>query len=75
MKKADLKEFLLDRPANTQIVLSQYLCEEEPEYDKGWEVDIFRNDEWIGGGTAPTVSGAYDIAQEIIWDEEHPSKW
>lgn len=71
MKKNDLKEASLDRPANVQIVLSQY-----KEFDhEGWECDIFHKDEYIGGGTAPTKEAVYDLAQEIIYDYENPSLW
>lgn len=73
MKKSDIKEAMLDRPYKTQIVLSRYICEEEPEYDMGWECDIFHEGEYIGGGTAPTYSAIHDLAQDIIYDYENPS--
>ena len=73
MKKSDIKEALLDRPAKYQITLSKYICEEEPEYDMGWECDIFVNGEYIGGGTSPDQAGVYDLANDIIYDYENPS--
>ena len=71
MDKHNIKEAHLDRPAKVQIVLSQYISMEDPEYDTGWECDIFYNNELIGGGTAPTVSGVYDMATDIIWEYEN----
>lgn len=73
MIKSDIKEAMLDRPAKVQIVLSKYLYEEEPESDMGWECDIFYKGEYIGGGTSPTKEGAYDLAQDIVYDYENPS--
>ena len=73
MKKSDIEEAVLDRPYKTQIVLSQYTYKGEP--DMGWECDIFYEGEHIGGGTAPTQAGVYDLANEIIWDYENPSDY
>jgi len=36
----------------------------------GWESDIWRGDESLGGGTAPTFAGIYDMAYEIIYDND-----
>lgn len=33
-----------------------------------WEMDVFYNDENIGGGTAPTYYGVSDMAAEILYD-------
>ena len=75
MKKIDIEEAVLDRPYKTQIVLSNYINPDFPEEENsmGWECDIFYKGELIGGGTAPTIEGAYDLANEIIWDYENPS--
>lgn len=77
MNKNDIKEAMLDRPYKTQIVLSQYInpefAYEEDNGVMGWECDIFYKGEHIGGGTAPTQAGVYDLANEIIWDYENPS--
>lgn len=43
----------------TQVLLSQYA-------DGSWECDVDVNEEWVGGGTAPTAEGAFDLAMEII---------
>lgn len=69
MNKQDIKEALLDRPYKVQIVLSKYVYEDS--LDLGWECDIFYEGELIGGGTAPTVSGVYDMATDIIWEYEN----
>lgn len=71
MKSSDIKEASLDRPYKTQIVLSQFKYEDD--LDLGWECDIFHEGEYIGGGTSPTQAGAYDLANEIIYDYENPS--
>lgn len=71
MNKDNVKEAMLDRPYKTQVVLSQYKYEDD--LDMGWECDVFYKGEYIGGGTAPTVSGVYDMAQEIVYDYENPS--
>lgn len=34
----------------------------------GFEMDVFYNDENIGGGTAPTYYGVSDMASEILYD-------
>jgi len=73
LKNADIKDALLDRPYKVQIVLSQYINTEDPEHDMGWECDIFYKGVSIGGGTSPTEAGAYDLANEIIFDYENPS--
>ena len=73
MKKSDIKEAMLDRPYKTQIVVSRYVCEEEPDYDMGWECDIFYEGEYIGGGTAPTQTAIYDLANDIIYEYENPT--
>lgn len=75
MQKTDIKQAMLDRPYKSQIILSQYICEEEPEIDMGWECDIFYKGEYIGGGTAPTKEGAHDLAFDIIYDYENPSDY
>lgn len=76
MNKTDLKDAFLDRPAKYQIILSKYKSEDvDDEFDLGWECDIFIEDEYIGGGTAPDQVGVYDLANEIIWDYENPSLW
>lgn len=71
MNKSDIKEASLDRPSKCQIVLSKYKSE-DAEYDMGWECDIFQDGWYVGGGTAPTQAGAYDLANEIIYDYENP---
>ncbi len=77
MKKSDIKEAFLDRPYKTQIVISQFInpdfVDEDDEGALGWECDIFYKGEYIGGGTAPTQAGAYDLANDIIYDYENPS--
>jgi hypothetical protein len=75
MDKRDIKDGALDRAAHKQIVLSQYKILDDPEYDSGWECDVFVNDWYIGGGTSPTQAGAYDLANEIIYDHENPSEY
>ena len=40
----------------------------------GWECDVDVNEEWIGGGTSPDAAGAYDMAMEMIDNEENPSE-
>lgn len=74
MNKNDIKESSLDRPSRVQIVLSRYKNEDGTPSD-GWECDIFHEDEYIGGGTSPTQAGAYDLANEIIWDYENFSTY
>lgn len=32
----------------------------------GWESDVWRGDDNIGGCTAPTMAGVFDIAYDII---------
>lgn len=73
MNKSDIKEAHLDRPYKVQIVLSQYTYEDS--LDLGWECDIFYEGELIAGGTAPTIEGVYDLANEIIWDYENEYLW
>lgn len=72
MKNSDIKDTMLDRASQYQIVLSKYKSKDN-EYEMGWECDIFVEDEYIGGGTAPTQPGVYDLANEIIYDYENPS--
>ena len=74
MNKSDIKEASLDRPSKYQIVLSKYKSEDD-EYDMGWECDIWVDGWYIGGGTAPTQPGVYDLANEIIYDTENPSDY
>ena len=38
-----------------------------------WEADVWRGDEKIGGCTAPTMAGVFDIAYDII--AEHDPSW
>lgn len=71
MDKRDLKEAALDRPSKYQIVLSKYKSEDD-EYDMGWECDVWVDNWCVGGGTAPTKAGIYDLANEIIYDYENP---
>lgn len=73
MNKHDIKEGALDRPYKYQIIISKYISTEDPEYDLGWECDVFVDNFYVGGGTAPTQPGAYDLANEIIYDYENPS--
>lgn len=72
MDKRDIKEASLDRPSKYQIVLSKYKSEDD-EYDMGWECDIWVDGWCVGGGTSPDQAGAYDLANEIIYDYENPS--
>ena len=73
MNKRDIKEGSLDRPSHRQIVLSKYKYEADDEYETGWECDVFVDGWYVGGGTAPTQEGVYDLANEIIYDHENPS--
>jgi len=73
MNKHDLKEASLDRKAKYQIVLSKFRYEGDDEFPSGWECDIWVDDWYIGGGTAPDQAGVYDLANEIIYDHENPS--
>ena len=36
----------------------------------GWESDIWRGDEQLGGCTAPTFAGVFDLTYEIIADSD-----
>lgn len=74
MNKKAYDESFLNRPSKVQIVLSKFMFDEETDFH-GWECDVFYEDEFIGGGTAPTQEGVYDIANEIIFDWENPSLW
>ncbi len=35
-----------------------------------WEADVWRGDEKIGGCTAPTMAGVFDIAYDIIAEDD-----
>ena len=35
-----------------------------------WEADVWRGDEKIGGCTAPTMGGVFDIAYDIIAEDD-----
>ncbi len=37
----------------------------------GWECDVMGlNEEELGGGTGPTPEGVFDMAMEMIWEDE-----
>lgn len=36
----------------------------------GWESDVWRGDEVIGTCTAPTMAGVFDIAYDIIAEDD-----
>ena len=72
MTEDDIYEASLNRPSKVQIVLTQYMFDEDESFT-GWECDIFYKGEYIGGGTAPTQEGVFDLANEIVWDHENPS--
>lgn len=73
MKKSDLKDAGVDQKAKYQIVLSKFVYEEDnQDYESGWDCDIWVDDWYVGGGTAPTQAGVYDLANEIIYDYENP---
>jgi hypothetical protein len=36
----------------------------------GWESDIWRGDEQLGGCTAPTFAGVFDLTYEIVADSD-----
>jgi hypothetical protein len=43
------------------------------EMDGGWESVLVINGYFVGGGTAPTVSGALDVAMDILYGDK--SDW
>ena len=62
------------RKAEVQILLSKYIYDEDPE-SCVWESDVFINGECIGGSASSESSSAYALAQEIIFENEHPTLW
>ena len=42
-------------------------------HDGGWESDVEVNGGWVGGGTAPTASGAIDVAMSVLYGDK--SDW
>jgi hypothetical protein len=42
---------------------------EIPAFDRAYEVDVLVDGEDAGGGTAPTVAGAIDVAMNVLFGD------